>query len=702
MTGEKKVTKEGINNIFNASKKLPREAAAKKYHSLSPQARKEADKWINRAFYLETSIKPGTKLDAKNPEHSAYIEKWLNHRDQVMGWPRNWEKPNKNLDTRIFRDKSPPTSPETLRKSQGIFEQRMTPKQFKKHVQDRILEAKTYNPSELRKTQRGIAHSLTSKLLENKTWLKNTVTTREGRDALRILEGQYLMSTDELRFFTREEYRMYKKLTKILRPYDAEIIEENRINRIVNRESFKQIFPKLSEGIKAKLESQGYQVEKIYHRPFLYHVYEIRAETVKKVEVKLNTIGYRGDPYVKNVRTERKNISVGGINLENGKFIGARFFNKHGTAETDWDTQLAIGEVAVLAGAGIRAAFSGVRSILLKAGEKTTVKVGESLAGKQLRDTVQDLGETIRISRSTLNDTGDTLQDLGGTLRGVRTETSDTVQDLGPTLAGTKKADTLQDAGSTIPGGTPPRITGNYDDIRSWIDDDRVISGANGIGMDQEALADYFDHLSMQVVNFNKQAMFFGEGPELIRKTALAQIQKATSTLGVDRTKKLVAYGMDPMDISNHIDDLVSKGLTPQMIRENVSNEIKLMNHMRDHYLNGSQRMARAVMSVNGRSAEKAIKSEIQDNLMTQYKLDNPNYHEMPTKFLGNKWLEQSKEAETLARRVKEGVLGSASAGVIVYKRPDAIDKKGDRKPLKVKEKQPDRETTKKIREPRF
>ena len=704
MTGEKKVSKNGLNNIFNAAKKLPREEAAKKYQNLSPKSREEADEYINRAFYLETRLKPGTKLDPKNLEHSEYIEKWLNHRDQVMGWNRDWEKPGDNLETRIFREKIPPTPAETLRQSEGIFEQRMSGNEFKKHVQTRLSEANTYSPSELRKTERSIALGITSKLIENGTWLKNSLSTREGRDALRVLEGGFLMNTYELNDFTSEEYRTYKKLTQLINPYDTEITEENRINRIINREAFQQIFPKLSEQIKTKLKSQGYEVEKIYHKTFLNNVYEIRAETVKKTQVNLDTIGYRGDPYVKNVRTERKDISIGGINLETGKFIGARYFNKHGTAETDWDTQLAIGEIAVLAGVGIKAAFSGVRSIVIKAGERSTVKIGESLAGKQLRDTAQDLGETIRFTKSTLNESGDTLQDLGATLRGVKIETSDTVQDLGSTLRGARTRDTAQDVGSTLPGQSmSQRGTSNYFDegTRNWIGDD-IVNSASDIGMNQESLSDYFEHLSMQVVHFNKRAMLMGVGPKLIPKTAREQIQKSVTNLGNDRTRTLIAYGMDPMDISNHIDDLAAKGLSGQLIRENVSNEIKLMDHLRDHYLNGSQELGRAAMRVNGRSPEMAIKSEIQGNLMRQYKLDNPNYDELPSKLLGNKWLEQSEEATKIASELKGRILGSASAGVVIYKRPGTENKKLETKPIKVKEKQDNRELAKKIREPKF
>lgn len=700
MTGEKRVSRDGLNNIFNAAKKLSREAAAKKYHNLSPGAREEADVWINRAFYLETGLKPGTKLDSKNPEHSEYIEKWLNHRDRVMGWSRNWEKPSGNLETRIFRDDTP-TSPEDLVRSEGIFEQRMTGGEFKKHVQARILEAEIYNPSELRKTQKSIALSLTSKLFENEIWLKNATATREGRDALRILKDNFLMSTYELQGLSAEEHRVYNRLSQLMKPYDVEIAEEKRVNVTVNREAFKQVFPKLSENVKTKLESQGYEVDKVYYNQFLNHVYEIRAETVKKVQVNLGTMGYRGDPYVSNVRTEREDICIGGVNLETGEFMGASFFNKHGTAETDWDTQLAIGEVAVLAGVGVRAVASGLRSIIMKVGERSSVKVGETLAEKQMRDTVQDLGETLRVAKSTLKDSDNTLQDLGATIRGVQIENSDTLQDLGSTMRPTRTSDTVQDVGSTLRGERlSQKATSDYfnESTRNWIGDD-VINSATDIGMNQASLGEYFEHLSMQVVKYSQRDMFIGEGPELIKRTALEQIQKAVTTLGRDRARSLIDYGMDPMDISNHIDDLVARGFTGQMIRENVSNEIKLMDHLKDHFLDGSQESARAAMRVNGRSAKMAIKSEIQDGLMKQYKLDNPNYHELPSETLAKKWLEQSEEADSLARKLGKKVLGSSSAGVVIYKRPHKENKKKEPKPLKIKEKKDNRETQKRIRE---
>ncbi|MHA1454044.1 MAG: hypothetical protein ACTSRD_14395, partial [Promethearchaeota archaeon] len=153
--------------------------------------------------------------------------------------------------------------------------------------------------------------------------------------------------------------------------------------------------------------------------------------------------------------------------------------------------------------------------------------------------------------------------------------------------------------------------------------------------------------------------------------------------------------------ISNHIDDLAAKGFSSQRIRENVSNEIKLMDYLRDHYLTRSQARARVMMSVHGRSAEDAIKSEIQETLMREYKTANPNYHELPTKILANKWMEQNEEAAKAAKQIKERILGSASSGVIIYKRSET-GFKGDVKSIKAKDKQDNREMIKKIREPKF
>jgi hypothetical protein len=413
LTGEKKVSKNGLKNIFNNNKKsLPRNIAEKKYRTLSSKAKEEANDWINSAFYQETSLPKGTKLDPKNPEHSEYIEKWLKHRDRVMGWDRDWEKSSGNLDTRIFRDKIPPTKVETLKKSEGIFEQRMNGTEFKNFVHNRINEIYAYIPHTVRslsgwKYHEKITNDIVSKLAGNDIWFNNALNSRDGRDALRTLE---LLIPE-----TNENREIIGRFKSALKPYRGEVKEQFTINIA----KFFELYPQLAVQIKDSLEKGGYTVERVYFKAFTEKTMEIRAITERKVTMQLdpNTYGYRSDPYVDPNRTqatetERKDINVGGFSYDSGKFLNHSFFAKHGTAETDWDTQLALGEIAVLAGAGVRAIVSGVHSVIINR-----------------KGTARKL-----IPKSTSSKTGDTIEDLGDTLRGARNRTNNTLQDLGDTL----------------------------------------------------------------------------------------------------------------------------------------------------------------------------------------------------------------------------------------------------------------------------
>ena len=77
MTGEKKVSKNGLNNISTETKKISRNEAARKYKSLSSESRDDADDWINNRFYLATGFPKNVKLDPNNAEHGDFIEEWL-------------------------------------------------------------------------------------------------------------------------------------------------------------------------------------------------------------------------------------------------------------------------------------------------------------------------------------------------------------------------------------------------------------------------------------------------------------------------------------------------------------------------------------------------------------------------------------------------------------------------------------------------
>jgi hypothetical protein len=300
MDEENGITKEGMYNI-GRSRPLPRSEAVRKYNALSSKAREEVNREVNLAFYLKTGFPSGQKLDPKNPEHSKYIEEWLNQRDYVMGWSRNWEKSPGNLDTRIFRENIPATSPEVLRKKEGVFEQRMSPKEFNFHVFNKLHEAAAYDgTSTMLEGRRKIATDLAEKLFSNDTWVQNALSTKEGRNGLHMVRTwiRWEVFGGTPRGLTSKQLELVKKLDTILDPYKPAEMMESLTKQRENKNLFIQNFPILAEHIKKGLEKEGYQVEEVYYRVFTGSLIEVRADVSKQTKVEDTSYGVRGDPYV--------------------------------------------------------------------------------------------------------------------------------------------------------------------------------------------------------------------------------------------------------------------------------------------------------------------------------------------------------------------------------------------------------------------
>jgi hypothetical protein len=445
------ISKKGLTNIFNHHK-LSRNEALKKYQSLSQEAREEATQWINRAFYLETSFPQNVKLDPNNPGHSEYIENWLKHMDSIMSSGRDWEKkPGPENDTRILRENIKPTPLKALQRKEGIFENRLTPSEFKRYVINSIDEPSIYGDTMNKlETRRPIATRIASKLLSNKTWLDNATSKREGVEAMQLLSYILARNPEDREKLSPQDRAIHNKLYEAYKPHLKEIDEEKSLETQRNLETFKQSFPKLAEAVKTNLESKGLEVEKIYYRQFPGKKIEIRADTVEKTTIEPNTYGYRGDSYTPMVKTERKNISIGGFDTTNGVFLSASYFNKHGTAETDWDTQLALGELAVLAGVGIRALISGTRSIIINS--RAVREAGKSILRREMKDTLQDLGDTLvareakTSSRARVRIGDDAVDGLGDTLR-MRTSPPGPYN---PNLARNLDKETINEVGENL------------------------------------------------------------------------------------------------------------------------------------------------------------------------------------------------------------------------------------------------------------
>ena len=442
MTGDRKINKNGLNNIYTTGKKISRNEASKKYQQLTPDAREEADDWINSRFYLATSFPKDVKLDPKNPDHGEYVEEWLQQKDIVMGWDIKWETTiGQNRVPKYFSEDNKPTPLVKLEKGEGIFEQRMTGSEFNKYVYNQLYEGYVYsNPVARRFVGRRsyeakIAEDLTNKLTGNELWYKNAVDSKEARDALRTLVMLLPINS--------ENTALRKKLESSLEPYRHETL----IKRAANISNFNEIYSQLETQIKKGLESEGYTVEKIYVKEFSNDSLEIRASVKKQVTLNNQTYGYRGDPYANNVRTEKKDINVGGFSYTSGAILNHSHFAKHGTAQTDWDTQLALGEIAVMAGVGIQSLVSGIGRIIInrKAATKTLKELSEEVSARTIKVTDPALRDTVPISMA------DTIP-----LSKANTVSMPKSESL-PKLKGTSETPTLKGMGE--PGPTVKNVS---------------------------------------------------------------------------------------------------------------------------------------------------------------------------------------------------------------------------------------------------
>ncbi|TFH17970.1 hypothetical protein E4H04_04200 [Candidatus Bathyarchaeota archaeon] len=694
--GEKKgISKNGLNNIFNTHKTLSRSEAARKYSSLSQEAREEADGWINRAFYLETGLPSGTKLDPKNPEHSEYVEKWLKQRDNVMGWGRDWEKPEPNMDTRIFRENIPSTPAKTLREKEGIFEQRMSGPEFKKYVIEAIGEVSIYDGKiGRRKGEKPLAINIASKLLANPTWLQNASDSHEGRDAVTFLQLSIARNPAEREELEPSETLIFDKLSKITDPHLEEIAKEQRVKREKNTQNFKDSFPILSNQIQKYLEQEGYQVERIYYRTFTPNEIEIRAETVKQTEANLNTYGYRGDPYVKNIKTERKDQSLGGIDLVSGVFQSSDYFTKHGTAETDWDTQLAIGELAVLAGVGVRALIFGTRSILIRESGTLVKELGEEVIERSMRESIPDSGAA-RLARDSLDDlqyakTKPLERKLPEIDPFAKTQLDARPQQVpNPEIKPPSKPPVIQDVKKTQLNRNGGQAIRTREQNIDTLGEETYRKAAN-MGLDDYTLDKYIDEIQTREVLIPHRFDLLDDVTQKIIK----QIDD-TWSLGESNAQKLIAYGFDPRDISMQMEGLLAKGLSREQVGASIEQKIKLMDYYRNTYCDGKFHIAKTQLTDSlgaGGDVRYRLASKIHEKMWSDWKASDPKklgYDYLTSKERNDKMGQLFEEAKEIVKGIEKSVLSPGADKIGLGAAPLLKLASGDKKPLEKKDAQP-------------
>ena len=250
---EKEMAKSVFNNIIQP-KSLPRVEAIRRYHSLSSEAKEVVNGWVDNRYSFLSEIPDhmkNVKLDINNPQHKKYIELWLKQRDHVLAiWSNpEWEKLAQSAPRRLIE--IAPTPKEVLIKSQGILEQRLDGKGFKKYVHNRLQEANIYartSNDEYKVVEQRIERMIVRKLLENPAWIQNTLSTREGRDAFDIISSPWLDARSILGD-TEDAHEI------------NEIIESHRgdfkADEHARVQVFKVGFLKIAEQVRKKLENQG-------------------------------------------------------------------------------------------------------------------------------------------------------------------------------------------------------------------------------------------------------------------------------------------------------------------------------------------------------------------------------------------------------------------------------------------------------------
>lgn len=146
MGTRKQPSKDALDNLLKPSKGLIRSEAARKYHSLSPEAREQVDGWVNQRFRDLTGVSKDFKIDPKNPEHKEFVRIWLSQRDIVMGWGADWEKQagqkietsyfSRDLDKRVEKDGLSSTE----RSANGILRREFTGKEFLEYIDNSFKE----------------------------------------------------------------------------------------------------------------------------------------------------------------------------------------------------------------------------------------------------------------------------------------------------------------------------------------------------------------------------------------------------------------------------------------------------------------------------------------------------------------------------------------------------------------------------------
>ncbi len=241
---------------------------------------------------------------------------------------------------------------------------------------------------------------------------------------------------------------------------------------------------------------------------------------------------------------------------------------------------------------------------------------GLEQVSREVRDTSQDLGDTLPGRRSELNAAREGPQHAGRPLVTMPLYSEETIEYLGRDL--TEQA-------TRIGIGEP--------ELERYITDTVYRSG------------------NMEVA----PTAGWDAARELVRPIISEEIRR-TLSLGERQANQLIAYGFDPSDVSGWLEARRAEGLSARQIRRRVDNEIKMMDYLRDRLCGGSQAEARGYMTAT-HNVREAIQEAIHENLWEEW-MRTPGTDRLQFEALSAKMRELGIEAGETSMQIQRRFLG--------------------------------------------
>jgi len=439
-------------------------------------------------------------------------------------------------------------------------------------------------------------------------------------------------------------------------------------------------------------------VDHMYYKQFDGLRYEIRAAVKEYLGgVRVETM----DGKTQKIFTGEKDIRIGGFNPQDGKFMPASDLDRRGTVEKSvlqLDDLLVIAQIAKKTGEilakGIGAAITKESASMVSKLEKAAVaKEASEIVTKTEKISTSALVQEAKQSENVIKDTVDDLssrittkKDTSINLRQASSrELKDTSQDLGDTLKLSKLEQRISANGPQLENLSNTLQPSPYsNEIKKYLGD-AVSEKAAKIGIKNEEIFLARHKAEFEALSYDQGKMADLELDRLIyqidpreglqgaveaaKKVVIKDIEQ-TYSLGEDTAKGLISYGFKPSDICRTMEALKAEGLTASQIKQSLSNELKIADYIRDKYCNGSKELATKRME----NTRETLSTEIFKDSWKKWKIDNPRYYELSNEDLSTKMREISAQATEDAKQVEKQILGSSSATPALLYRKETSD----------------------------